>query len=559
MPSCLHCHQPFEITPDDLAILKKLSPTIGGRTFDLPLPTHCPQCRQQRRLAFRNEHHLHKRTCDFSGKQIISVFHDRVRFPVYESVAWHSDKWDPRSYGREMDFSRPFFEQFAELQTVVPRMSLTVAQVEDCPYVNLIWFCKNCYMCVDQGWCEDAYYSYATYHSRSVSDCAFARNCELGYELVDCTKCYQSHHLIDCTDCTDASFCVDCQQCSNVAFSKNLRGKQYCLFDKQVTKQQWEEFMNDMKSGSEAQYETHRKEWQQLMQQTLRRATHNLQCDQCVGDYLRQSKDCHMCFDCDESRDLRYCTRIDEKVSTAMDIDHGSTAEVAYEGTSIGGNSIFFTIASYSPTNNNLLYCDTPMNSSNCFGCVSAKNMRYCILNKQYTKDEYEKLAAKVIEHMRTSGEYGEFFPASCRPFAYNESLAQVYFPLTKDEAREQGWEWRDETVESLSVSRKIAAAELPDSIDEIPDDILNWAIECDVTKKPFRVIRQELEFYRKMRLPVPRLHPDERHRRRMALRNPRRLWNRQCAKCKEPIVTSYAPERPEKVYCERCYLSAVY
>jgi hypothetical protein len=185
--------------------------------------------------------------------------------------------------------------------------------------------------------------------------------------------------------------------------------------------------------------------------------------------------------------------------------------------------------------------------------------MRYCILNKQYSKEAYETLMPRIIAHMQKTGEWGEFFPASCRPFAYNESLAQVYFPLSREEVLKRGWKWHEEPLEPLRVSRIIKGKDLPDTIDDIPDDILNWAIECDVTGKPFRIIRQELEFYRSMRLPVPRLHPDERHRRRMALRNPRKLWNRTCGKCQGPIMTSYAPERPEIVYCEKCYLASVY
>ena len=186
-------------------------------------------------------------------------------------------------------------------------------------------------------------------------------------------------------------------------------------------------------------------------------------------------------------------------------------------------------------------------------------NKNYCILNKQYTKEEYEALVPKIIEKMRADGEWGEFFPVTMSPFAYNETVAQEYFPLSKEEVLARGWKWRDQSDEMPKVDRVSPAAQLPDSIDDIPDDILNWAIECDATKRPFKIIKQELEFYRQMRLPVPRLHPDERHRRRMALRNPRKLWKRECQKCGKDIETSYAPDRPEIVYCEECYLAEVY
>jgi hypothetical protein len=201
-------------------------------------------------------------------------------------------------------------------------------------------------------------------------------------------------------------------------------------------------------------------------------------------------------------------------------------------------------------------YC---INSKNCFGCAGIRDRNYCIFNKEYSKEEYEKLIPKIIEHMKSTGEFGEFFPVSLSPFAYNESVAQEYFPLSKEEVFKRGWKWRDQKDEMPKVEKIIPAEKLPDSIDDIPDDILNWAIECEATRRPFRIIKQELDFYRQMKLPIPHYHPDERHKRRMMLRNPRKLWDRTCAKCKKEIQTTYSPERPEMVYCEECYLKEVY
>jgi len=160
---------------------------------------------------------------------------------------------------------------------------------------------------------------------------------------------------------------------------------------------------------------------------------------------------------------------------------------------------------------------------------------------------------------MRHTGEWGLFFPAELSPFDYNESMAQEFYPLPREEALRRGFRWRDIPEEVPTVTKTIPADRLPDSIDKIPDDILNWAIECETMKRPFKIIKQELDFYRTMRLPLPHFHPDERHRRRMAQRNPRRLWTRPCMKCGKEMETTYSPERPEIVYCEECYLKEVY
>jgi hypothetical protein len=72
-------------------------------------------------------------------------------------------------------------------------------------------------------------------------------------------------------------------------------------------------------------------------------------------------------------------------------------------------------------------------------------------------------------------------------------------------------------------------------------------------------LIRQELEFYHKYHLPLPRKHPDQRHLERTKLRNPKKLRDRTCNNCWITIKTSYSPDRPEKVYCEQCYNHEVY
>ncbi|MBI1812376.1 hypothetical protein HYR82_01165 [Candidatus Peregrinibacteria bacterium] len=129
---------------------------------------------------------------------------------------------------------------------------------------------------------------------------------------------------------------------------------------------------------------------------------------------------------------------------------------------------------------------------------------------------------------------------------------------MKKEDAIAKGWNWR----ENLPVTKGKETMQwraIPFDIAKVDDLILHGVFACEATGKNFKITKQELEFYRQSRLPVPRLHPDERHRMRMALRNPRKLWNRTCAKCGKEVETSYAPERPEIVYCESCYLEVVY
>ena len=83
---CQNCHNQFAIEPEDFEFYKKI---------EVPPPTFCPECRFIRRLASTNERVLYKRKCDFTGKDILSMFDSSAPFPVYETDIWYSDAFDP--------------------------------------------------------------------------------------------------------------------------------------------------------------------------------------------------------------------------------------------------------------------------------------------------------------------------------------------------------------------------------------------------------------------------------------------------------------------------------
>lgn len=87
-----------------------------------------------------------------------------------------------------------------------------------------------------------------------------------------------------------------------------------------------------------------------------------------------------------------------------------------------------------------------------------------------------------------------------------------------------------------------VLASELPD-IDQVSDDILTKAIICELSGKPFRIIKAELAFYRKHDISLPRKHPDIRHEERMKLRPGRILYLRACDSCEKGILSVYSQD----------------
>lgn len=556
--TCSICGQNFEITDRDLAFLQKISPVFGGKTCAIPPPTFCPACRQRRRYYFRNERSLYRRTCDLTGKPIVSMYAPDKAPKVYDQTAWWGDGWSGLEYGAPIDFSRPFFEQFAELYRAVPHLALVNVQCENSDFVNQCGWSKNCYMAFVTDFSEDCYYTDFCYASRSCMDSSGLHDCELCYGCVDCMQCYQMLWSQDCDHCHDCAFCSDCKECANCFGCTALRKKEYCFFNEQLSAEEWKRRMRELSYTHES-IEALRKRAGEVKMHMPHPHAVMANCVDSTGNYLSNCKNAVCCFDGKNIEDGKYCVIIPQSAKDSQDMI-GGVGELLYEVFSTGpGTHNCFCIHCWNNVSD-LLYCAFCMNgTADCFGCMGLRKARYCILNTQYTKEEYEMLVPKIIDHMRKTGEWGEFFPAGMSPFGYNETVAQDHYPLSEKEARERGFVWQNVKDEIPKAERVVAASQLPGSIGDVPDDILRWVIECEASKRPFRVIKQELEFYRRMGLPVPRLHPDERYKRRAALRNPRKLWSRTCAQCGKKIETSYTPDRPEIVYCQDCYLKEVY
>lgn len=560
--SCAACSASFSITADDLVFYDRVSPVIAGQKYSIPPPTYCPDCRQQRRTALCNERNFYPALCGLCGKSALTEQPPHNKKVIYCRECWHGDRWDPCEYGRDMDFSRPFFEQLKDLWRAVPAQNLLTAGTnQNSEYIHYAGFSKNCYLLMHSDFCEDCYYGYGFKKTVSCVDGFYNLGCELCYDCVDVHQCYGLTGCQDCVNCSSSAFLRDCTGCKNCFLCTGLREKEFCYENKQLAQKEYQQKLAAINLGSSLEYQQ-----QKARRKDIEKGHHfkefqgqNLQ--NCSGDHLQNCKDTLCSFDCEDVESGKYLYQI---VTGAKDLydcyQYGLKLRESYECCIAGNNSYSVLFSHHAHMNcADLLYCWFIQSSSNCFGCINVHHKKYCILNKQYTKEEYEALVPKIIEHMRSTGEWGEFFPTTFSPFGYNKTTASMYYPMTKAEVEKRGWAWDETKEEPPTVTKVISASLLPDSIKDIPDDILNWAVTCEVTNKPFKVTPQELRFYREQRLPVPRRCPDQRHLDRFAQRNPRKFWDRKCGKCSKEIRTTYAPDRQETVYCEKCYREEVY
>ena len=417
--TCKTCAQPFQIAQDDEKFFKKMG--------DLPHPQLCPPCRSQRRMAWRNEICLHKNTCALCKTPMISVFPKDTPYTVYCNKCWWSDQWSPLDYSRDPDFNKPFFEQFSKLEKSIPHFTLFQdGTSENCNYTNYGVSNKNCYMAMC-GYSEDIYYSNVVVQSKSCMDCKRAFSCELCYECVDCFTCYNLDFGKDCQNCVDSQFLEDCIGCNNCFCCAGLRHKKYYFENKQLTKIEYE---NRLKSLPKPLDLTN---WQaqltKLAQSVPKLFEHGNSNENCTGDYLNNAKNCKECYDCGSLEDASYCDTCGLQVKDIYSCTNcGVSSELCYEvnGATYYNNCIAIY---YGRSLSDCQYCQYCFNSQNLFGCIGLTHKKYCIFNKQYSKEEYKKLKAHLIEHMHSTKEYGEFFPMEISPFPYEETIANDYYP----------------------------------------------------------------------------------------------------------------------------------
>lgn len=582
--TCQNCKSDFTIEPEHFAFYERIQ---------VPPPTFCPECRLVRRLIWRNERSMYSRECGLCHKKILAVYPKESPFVVYCPECWRGDGWDPMAHGMEYDFTKPFFEQYRSLMSVVPRMALNQNGTNvNSEYANYIEGAKNVYFSFSAIWnTEDVYYSQSVTSSKNIFDSTNSTECDTMFQSIGGIKNYQCSFAYWSSSCIDCHFVIDLTNCSNCLGCVGLKNRQYCIFNEQFSKEEYEQRLASYNLGSYVGQQAFAQMFQEFSLRFPRRYARVVSSQDCIGDDLLNSRNLRHCFFASNCENITFGLRIAGGVKECMDVNNIGPNELTYEhgngGSSQSQNLKFIAYGRQAQIN--VTYGDYCGSSSDLFGCIALKDKKYCILNKQYTKEEYEALVPKIIQHMSDMPytdahgrvyTYGEHFPYEFSPFGYNETLAQEYFPLTKEDAAQRGYRWRDPEARAYQPTRR--PEDLPDSINDVDDSILKDVIGCahGSTSSPqvpscnhqcstaFKIIPAELAQYRKIGVPLPRLCPNCRHYERLVKRNPLKLWHRQCmcsqshthhtAECPNEFETPYAPERPEIVYCEQCYQQEV-
>lgn len=556
--ACQNCKKDFRIESEDFSFYEKMQ---------VPPPTFCPYCRLQRRLVWMKGLQLYKRKCDLCGEMKFSMYRPDAPYIVYCDRCFWSDKWDAKDFGRDYDPSRPFFEQWNDLLHETPILGLSIDKETGgtSPYTNHVGRSKN---------------SYLIFYSEHNEDCMngfYLRDCRevVGSgPVMDSENCYDSGNMFRCFNVVgshnvrqdiDSAFLSDCDGCTSCFGSAALRNKSHVFFNEQLSKEAYDAKMKEIDLGSYKQYY----EWKGKAQAHWKKFPPKPVYDDfsvnSSGTYYFHCRNCKECYEVLEAQDAKFLMLIKKgKVADAYDYtDWGYNAEFIYECMTVGEDVHDVKFCHESGFGlDDVQYSKLSTGSAHHFGCVSINKNDYCILNKQYEKEEFLKLQKEIIWDMRerpyvspqghTYG-YGEFFPPEFSPHAYNDTFAARKFPLTKDQAVQKGFSWYDPELLEHAITK--AAEDLPDNIRDVGDDISHEVISCLSCKRGYRITHDELDFLRGEVLPLPRKCPFCRIWEKVD------LWmanmtvsDRVCVKCGKRFETHYSEARAPFIYCKECY-----
>ena len=487
MPICPLSREIFEITEQEKILLGKMG---------LNLPKFSPKVRMAMRLAFRNERNLYLRKCDATGEKILSVYNQKHPFPVYKYEYWASDQWTPASL--EYDFKKPFFEQYKALSHIAPRVALFSPYNENCDYCNAAEKNKNCYMHILSDRCEDCYYTHGIFGCKDCIDSAYLFDSELCFECVDSRKLYHCRHSFLCDNCSDCSFCFDCRGCQNCFMSDGLRNQKYCILNKQYSKEEYEKKIDEINFGSFNVFSILK---EKFIKEILsgKPYVRMINTENSTGNFLINTKNCYECYDVEDAEDCMYYR-----------VGANGCKDVIDSHAIVDGSQLIWgnvsTCESYNChniigcwTTKDSCYGEFMQNCENCFGCISLRYKKFCVLNKQYSEDEYGKIKAHIIDEL--GDYYGNPFPFDVAPFSYQDSAFRDYGVFTKEETEHMGWQWGEEKKAKSFECESVSL--LPDDIQKA-DNTIDTVFLCEKSKKPFKIIPQEIRLLKKIVAPPP-------------------------------------------------------
>lgn len=389
----------------------------------------------------------------------------------------------------------------------------------DSPYSNMVAESKNVYLSISVVLgLENIFYSWGIDKSFNIFDCYNIKESNNCYENIEGEKNYNCQNLFLSRNCIDSYYLTDCVNCSNCILSSNLRNKEFYFENEQLSKEEYFGKLENLKISSRISRKIILEKFEELKKKTIYCFANINKSFNSTGNNLSNTKDSFNSFELFNTENVKYCYRVLSE-RDSMDVTYAGKAELMYEYATgaLNDYNVKFSISAIDSVQN-ADYVEFCVSGKNLFGCIGVKNKNNVILNKVYTEKEFNVLRDKIIKHMDEMPyidshgrvyRYGEFFPVELSLYCYNETVAQDFFPLTKDLIIFNNYKWKDFVNKNFNIT--IKNKNIPDDINNSNEEILNEILECSCLGKcnhkcleAFKLTKDEFIFYKKNNIPIP-------------------------------------------------------
>ncbi|MFH1252872.1 MAG: hypothetical protein V1664_00875 [Candidatus Uhrbacteria bacterium] len=497
-----------------------------------------------------------------TGKPVLSFHHPASGVRVLPDKEWHAK--DFSNTFENLDLARPFFEQLRALELRVPLLA-TFNRVEPENSITLFSFGDR-----------NSYFTFACKSERSffsaggfgISDSSVVW---LGSNITESHNVLHGQRLHRCRfvrasyDCLNSTFLFDCRNCRNCFGATNRRNGEYLFFNEQLTKDEYEKRLAAIDLGKRSEAEFWQKKFDDLLlSQGIWPENFNVNTEQSSGDYLSNAVRCTECFDSADNP-------VDNWHSAWM---YGNSQGCAYGWGLIDNTDVYMCVSCPNSSRTkfsyrsfrleNCEYCLMCTDCQDCFGCIGLKNKKFCILNKQYTEEEYFKYLDEIKMELLNRGEYGHYLPVSLATTYVPEGGAVIYCGAILAELEKIGGLVFDPNDESATGIDRLTStprqrSEIPDSIDDLTDDWIGVPIFDEQAKRTFSFLKPELDHYRALRIAPPNTHFIRRLN-EVAMSGQQSVFEkRACAECQKEITVTGCQQYPNRrVFCHGCYLKFI-
>ncbi len=547
-----HCEGSFEIMAEDIEFLRMLR---------VPTPNYCPTCRRIKRLTHMGMIQLFRRDCNVPDhtENMISIFPPNCPFPVYDYKYFIGDEFDSFSFGINYDQNADPLKTMWSLRKIFPVPSFLnkdPASINS-DYSNGGRGTKNAYYAGGCFYCEDIWYTSFANKSKMVMDSRTIRDSDHVYGSQLCDHLYKCYFAYFSSNSSDCMYIFDCHNCTDCFGCVNLRNARYCVFNEQLSKTDYEKFMASVTPLSRSNLKKSDEKFWELVKKLPMNASHNVSVENVDGVTIVNSRNLYDVVDAQNAENIRHA---DSPLGhhDSMDILFSGKSDHLYGTINVGSSSAWVKFSASSKSCVNCEYVFNSKNLDNCFMCFGLQNKSYCILNKQYESEEYFKIVDNIKTKLLEEGRYGDGLGMEYSAQAYNISLAQVAYPITNEKIIELGGYIADVQETNVGDIEVLDSVDVPETIDGVGDEILKKAIKCEVSGRPFRIIATELEFYKKMGLPLPTVHPQLRIAKHFYFVPTGKKYKATCNRCSKSINSIFATDSGYNLYCESCYQKEV-